>query len=156
MSKAFLGIDLKEDPHINSKNHVWKKQYACLKTMLNISGIGLNSTTYQIEALPEVWEAHIRAGPTARSLRNKSFPFYHDWVEIFGNDQVNGSDAQAYVDAVQYVINNKSTKLPKVSTGVEEYGETHMMDESMNAKFASCNPGESSSASKGSDKGVKR
>ncbi|KAL8466128.1 hypothetical protein ACS0TY_035297 [Phlomoides rotata] len=79
LAVKFPGTDLKGDPHINSKIHVWKKQYACLKFMLGVSGIGLNSTTYHIDALPEVWAAHIKTDPTARGMKNKSFPFYADW-----------------------------------------------------------------------------
>ncbi|KAL8503415.1 hypothetical protein ACS0TY_022235 [Phlomoides rotata] len=61
LSVKFPGTDLKGDPHINSKIHVWKKQYACLKAMLSVSGIGLNSSTYHIDALPEVWDAYVKA-----------------------------------------------------------------------------------------------
>ncbi|KAL8501761.1 hypothetical protein ACS0TY_021036 [Phlomoides rotata] len=93
LANKFPGTNLKGDPHINSKIHVWKKQYACLKTMLSNSGIGLNSTTYRIDALPEVWEAHLKVDPTARSLKNKTFPFYSDWCDIFGNDRATGNDS---------------------------------------------------------------
>ncbi|KAL8557281.1 hypothetical protein ACS0TY_004642 [Phlomoides rotata] len=76
MSLKFQGTDLKGDPHINSKIHVWKKQYTCLKSMLGVSGIGLNGTTYHIDALPEVWEAYVKVDPIARGMKNKTFPFY--------------------------------------------------------------------------------
>ncbi|KAL8480862.1 hypothetical protein ACS0TY_027400 [Phlomoides rotata] len=59
--------------------------------MLGNSGIGLNSTTYRIDALPEVWEAHIKVDPTTKSLKNKTFPFYSDWLEIFGLDEAGES-----------------------------------------------------------------
>ncbi|KAL8514543.1 hypothetical protein ACS0TY_013588 [Phlomoides rotata] len=41
--------------------------------MLGNSGIGLNNTTYRIDAMPEVWEAHLKVDPTACSLKNKAF-----------------------------------------------------------------------------------
>ncbi|KAL8535037.1 hypothetical protein ACS0TY_010891 [Phlomoides rotata] len=53
----FPGTDLKCEPHINSNIHVWKRQYVCLKNLLGISGVDLNSTTYHVEALPEVSES---------------------------------------------------------------------------------------------------
>ncbi|KAL8556362.1 hypothetical protein ACS0TY_003973 [Phlomoides rotata] len=93
IARVFPGCDLKGEPHINSKIHVCKKQYACLKIMLGNSGIGLNSTTYRIDALPDVWEAHIKVDPTAKSLKNKTFSFYSDWLEIFGNDRATGNDS---------------------------------------------------------------
>lgn len=40
MVSAFPHTDLKGDPHINSKIHVWKKQYGSLSTMLSRWGFG--------------------------------------------------------------------------------------------------------------------
>ncbi|KAL8524535.1 hypothetical protein ACS0TY_014209 [Phlomoides rotata] len=60
LAVKFPGTDLKGDPHINFMIHVWKKQYSCLKSMLGVSGIGLNNTTYHIDALPGVWEAYLK------------------------------------------------------------------------------------------------
>ncbi|KAL8496929.1 hypothetical protein ACS0TY_020568 [Phlomoides rotata] len=64
-----------------------------LENMLANKFPGLNSTTYRIDALPEVWEAHLKVDPTARSLKNKTFPFYSDWCDIFGNDRATGNDS---------------------------------------------------------------
>ncbi|KAL8515705.1 hypothetical protein ACS0TY_014401 [Phlomoides rotata] len=109
LATKFPGTDLKGGPHINSKIHVWKKQYACLKEVLGVSGMGLNNTTFHIDALPEVWAAHmkviINVDPTSRGLKKKIFSFYSDWGEIFGNDRAAGADSQAYVDAEKDVIN---------------------------------------------------
>ncbi|KAL8518985.1 hypothetical protein ACS0TY_010077 [Phlomoides rotata] len=61
LGSKFPGTDLKGEPYINSKIHVWKRQYACLKNMLGISSVGLNSSTYHVEALSELWDAQIKA-----------------------------------------------------------------------------------------------
>ncbi|KAL8556340.1 hypothetical protein ACS0TY_003959 [Phlomoides rotata] len=66
--------------------------------MLGVPEIGLDNTTYHIDALPEV-------DHTARGLKNKTFPFYQDWINIFGNDRANGSESQHYSDAVNKVKN---------------------------------------------------
>ncbi|KAL8524161.1 hypothetical protein ACS0TY_013938 [Phlomoides rotata] len=79
LGAKFPGTGLKGEPHINSKIHVWKRQYVCLKSMLGISGVGLNSTIYHVEALPEVWESQIKVDPITKSLKNKVFPFYSQW-----------------------------------------------------------------------------
>ncbi|KAL8493835.1 hypothetical protein ACS0TY_024850 [Phlomoides rotata] len=156
LSTKFPGTDLKGEPHINSKIHVWKKQYACLKLMLGNSGIGLNSTTYRIDALPEVWDAHIKVDSTARSLKNKTFPFYADWCDIFGDDRANGSDSQLYDDVVQEVM-NQGTKQTRSSMDIDDNGETPIMEENTKTdKTSSATVGESSSATKEKGKGVKR
>ncbi|KAL8541810.1 hypothetical protein ACS0TY_002890 [Phlomoides rotata] len=134
----FPGTNLKGDPHINSKIHVWKKQYSCLKTMLGNSGIGLNTTTFRIEALPEVWDAHMKVDPTARTLKNKSFPFYSDWVEIFGNDLATGIDSQGPCDAEQDVI-NQTARRPNSSTGLDQGFDTTAQNENNLPDFNSFN-----------------
>ncbi|KAL8502174.1 hypothetical protein ACS0TY_021332 [Phlomoides rotata] len=76
LTAKISGTDLKGEPHINSKIHVWKRQYVCLKSMLGISGVGLNSTTYHVDALPEVWDAQIMVDAFTKSLKDKAFTFY--------------------------------------------------------------------------------
>ncbi|KAL8553276.1 hypothetical protein ACS0TY_001808 [Phlomoides rotata] len=155
LASKFPGTDLKGDPHINSKIHVWKKQYACLKSMLGVSGIGLNSTTFHIDALPEVWAAHIKADPTARGLKNKTFPFYSDWSEIFGNDRATGHESQSYVD----VANEDPPQTPPIPGNSKGFGTTSEFPsthEFSTADMSSFNIGESSSATKEKGKGLKR
>ncbi|KAL8524628.1 hypothetical protein ACS0TY_014288 [Phlomoides rotata] len=58
MRKIFPGTGLVANPHINSKIHVWKKEYSALSDLLSKSGIGWNSTTSMIDVEDEgVWEA---------------------------------------------------------------------------------------------------
>ncbi|KAL8524061.1 hypothetical protein ACS0TY_013869 [Phlomoides rotata] len=58
MRKLLVGTDIVANPHINSKIHVWKKEYGALSNLLSKSGIGWNSTTNTIDVLDEtVWDA---------------------------------------------------------------------------------------------------
>ncbi|KAL8507484.1 hypothetical protein ACS0TY_018140 [Phlomoides rotata] len=91
LAAKFPGTGLKGEPHINSKIHVWKRQYVCLKNLL--SGVGLNSTTYHVDALPEVWEAQIKADPSLKGVRYKTWPYYSHWIDIFGKDRATGENA---------------------------------------------------------------
>ncbi|KAK6127880.1 hypothetical protein DH2020_038388 [Rehmannia glutinosa] len=50
IQKIIPGIDLKGIPHINSKIHVWKKDYGSLVTMLSRSGIGWNGIPIQLSS----------------------------------------------------------------------------------------------------------
>ncbi|KAL8555995.1 hypothetical protein ACS0TY_003707 [Phlomoides rotata] len=74
----------------NKCDNGFKTDYLLLENMLANKFPGLNSPTYRINALPDVWEAHLKVDPTARSLKNKTFPFYFDWCDIFGNDRATG------------------------------------------------------------------
>ncbi|KAL8513963.1 hypothetical protein ACS0TY_013178 [Phlomoides rotata] len=70
MRKKLLGTDIVTTPHINSKIHVWKKEYSNLTDLLSKSGIGWNSTTSMVEVEDEgVWDASRK------------------WLEIFGKDR---------------------------------------------------------------------
>ncbi|KAL8493174.1 hypothetical protein ACS0TY_024401 [Phlomoides rotata] len=42
MRKIMSGTDIVANPHINSKIHVWKKDYGALSDLLSKSGIGWN------------------------------------------------------------------------------------------------------------------
>ncbi|KAL8470640.1 hypothetical protein ACS0TY_033265 [Phlomoides rotata] len=89
-----------------------------LENMLANKFPGLNSTTYRIDALPEVWDAHLKVNSTARSLKNKTFPFYSDWCDIFGNDRATGNDSQYYSDTVNE-MNTEAAKKRGSSCGGE-------------------------------------
>ncbi|KAL8457711.1 hypothetical protein ACS0TY_034725 [Phlomoides rotata] len=55
------------------------------------SGIGWNSITCTLDIIDEtVWNAQRRVDHTVKALRHKSFPYYDQWVDIFGKDSANG------------------------------------------------------------------
>ncbi|KAL8536900.1 hypothetical protein ACS0TY_012179 [Phlomoides rotata] len=58
MRKLLPSTDLVANPHINSKIHVWKKEYGSLSDLLSKSGIGWNSTTQTINALMKRFGLH--------------------------------------------------------------------------------------------------
>ncbi|XP_073119609.1 uncharacterized protein [Henckelia pumila] len=104
MKKAFSETDIRDTPHINSKIHVWKKNYGTLFTILSTSGIGWNETDKMIDAPDDDWEEVVKNDPNARCMRNKSWPYYDDWCEIFGKDRANGHNAEGFIDAVQNIF----------------------------------------------------
>ncbi|XP_073053839.1 uncharacterized protein [Primulina eburnea] len=104
MKVSFLNTNLRGNPHINSKVHVWKKLYGSLVTILSKSGVGWNDTDKTIEAPNEIWEALIKADNNALAMRHKRWMYYHDWCEIFGNDRAIGDKAEHFTAAVQEVL----------------------------------------------------
>ncbi|KAL8510214.1 hypothetical protein ACS0TY_017144 [Phlomoides rotata] len=101
--KLLLGTDIVATPHINSKIHVWKKEYGALFDLLSKSGIGWNSTTYMIEVEDEaVWDGC----PYVKGIRFKTWSYYPQWIEIFGNDKAIGEYAVDPIDLVNELYRN--------------------------------------------------
>ncbi|XP_073134865.1 uncharacterized protein [Henckelia pumila] len=99
MKAAFPETNLRGNPHINSKVHVWKKLYGNLVTMLSKSGVGWNDTEKTIDASNETWESLIMVENNARAMGNKRWIYYNDWCEIFGNDRATGDKTEDIVSA---------------------------------------------------------
>ncbi|KAL8554481.1 hypothetical protein ACS0TY_002609 [Phlomoides rotata] len=80
MHKLLVGTDIAANPHINSKIHVWKKEYVTLYDMLSKSGIGWNDTTNTLDVQYEgVWNDIKRAYPKVSAIRYNVWPYYGAW-----------------------------------------------------------------------------
>ncbi|KAL8504256.1 hypothetical protein ACS0TY_022838 [Phlomoides rotata] len=87
MHKMLPGTDIVAHPHINSKIHVWKKEYGALSVLLSKSGIGWNSSTSMIEVVDEeVWDSS------------------RQWLEIFGKDRATGESVIDPIDLFQELM----------------------------------------------------
>ncbi|KAL8524457.1 hypothetical protein ACS0TY_014153 [Phlomoides rotata] len=70
------------------------KEYGTLSDLLSKSGIGWNSTTSMINVEDEsVWEDCRRADPSLKGFHHKTWPYYTQWIEIFGKDRATGENA---------------------------------------------------------------
>ncbi|KAL8476047.1 hypothetical protein ACS0TY_028641 [Phlomoides rotata] len=115
MRKILPGTDICATPHINSKIHVWKKEYGLLTDLLSKSGIGWNSTTYTLDINDEaMWDAQKRVDPGVKAMRAKSWPYYESWLDIFGKDRATGEHAVDPIDIVNEMLQRT----------VEQEGET--------------------------------
>lgn len=74
--------------------------------MLTRSGIGWNDTDKMIDVKDVDWNEYVKADPNARLMRHKSWPFYHDWCEIFGKDRATGEHARGFSDMVEDLNEN--------------------------------------------------
>ncbi|KAG8387484.1 hypothetical protein BUALT_Bualt02G0026000 [Buddleja alternifolia] len=119
MVQAFPGTSIKAEPHINSRIHVWRKNYATISTMLNRSGFGWNDATNMIVVDSEaIWNNFVKTDSNARTMRFKSWPLYKDWVEIFEKDRATGEEVEGFPDVVQQLFNNEN--LVDTGKGIEE------------------------------------
>ncbi|KAL0385654.1 UNVERIFIED_CONTAM: hypothetical protein Sradi_2959700 [Sesamum radiatum] len=101
MVKLFPSSDIKADPHIQSKIHVWKKTYGSIVSMLTRSGFGWNDATNMVVVDDDVWENYVKVDPFVKNMRLKSFPFYPAWCEVFGKDRATGEFAEDIGDVTQ-------------------------------------------------------
>ncbi|KAL0451538.1 UNVERIFIED_CONTAM: hypothetical protein Slati_1131900 [Sesamum latifolium] len=68
MCKHFPNTDLRAEPHINSKIHVWKKYYSSLMGMMSKSGFGWDDTRHMvIVENNDVWEDYVKPDSTINS-----------------------------------------------------------------------------------------
>ncbi|KAL8466647.1 hypothetical protein ACS0TY_035626 [Phlomoides rotata] len=77
VKQVLPNTDLKPEPHINSRITVWKKNYHSIFEMLKHTGVGLDSTTYMVDATDEQWDAFMKSratGGSAQSHLNARMP----------------------------------------------------------------------------------
>ncbi|KAL0361755.1 UNVERIFIED_CONTAM: hypothetical protein Sradi_3860000 [Sesamum radiatum] len=113
MVKLFPSSDIKADPHIQSKIHVWKKTYGSIVSMLTRSGFGWNDATNMVVVDDDVWENYVKVDPFVKNMRLKSFPFYPAWCEVFGKDRATGEFAEDIGDVTQPSPDADKCKTPE-------------------------------------------
>ncbi|KAG6418782.1 hypothetical protein SASPL_120987 [Salvia splendens] len=112
IKSEFPNTDIMPHPHIYSKITTWKRNYGSLKMMLNHSGIGFNSDgTYRIECDDEQWALFCKKDRHAKYMRNKSWPQYEDWKEVFGQDRADGERGVDVAAAVGTIYGNTNATL---------------------------------------------
>ncbi|KAL0328338.1 UNVERIFIED_CONTAM: hypothetical protein Scaly_2266400 [Sesamum calycinum] len=91
MCKQLPNTDIRAEPHINSKIHVWKKHYGTLMCMMGKSGFGWDDSRSMITVdSQDVWDEYCKIDASAKTMRYKSWPFFPAWREIFGKDRAIG------------------------------------------------------------------
>ncbi|KAK4383394.1 hypothetical protein Sango_2779200 [Sesamum angolense] len=61
MNRVFPQCNIKAEPHITSKLHVWKKQYSTLVTMMTKSGLGWDESRHMVTVEDDkAWEEFVK------------------------------------------------------------------------------------------------
>ncbi|KAL8553359.1 hypothetical protein ACS0TY_001873 [Phlomoides rotata] len=101
LRKAFPGTDLQATPHITSKITTWRKHYSSIVSAKRLAtGVGFNTTTNQLECTDDLWDAIVKKDPTMKLLRHKEWPYFVDWIDIFGKDRATGETAEEVPEAI--------------------------------------------------------
>ncbi|KAL1544416.1 hypothetical protein AAHA92_21271 [Salvia divinorum] len=53
-----------------------------------------------IECENKQWEQIIKVDGNTRSIRNKSWPYWEDWKEIFGHNRTNGLNSEDILESI--------------------------------------------------------
>ncbi|GFP79459.1 hypothetical protein PHJA_000089400 [Phtheirospermum japonicum] len=97
IGQHFPDTDIKAEPYITSKMHVWKKSYGSLSLMQSRSGFGWNDSSNTIMVDREdIWDEHVKFDPNCKSMRYKTWPYFKDWIEIVGKDRATGENTRGY------------------------------------------------------------
>ncbi|KAL8513671.1 hypothetical protein ACS0TY_012967 [Phlomoides rotata] len=110
MGKKLPGTDIVVNPHINTKIHVWKKEYGALSDLLSKSGIRWNSTTSMIEVEDE------------------------EWIEIFGKDRATGENDvypinlvnDLYMNGMDHDMENREKCIPLTPNGMQDIDDNNI------------------------------
>ncbi|KAL0333002.1 UNVERIFIED_CONTAM: hypothetical protein Scaly_2201700 [Sesamum calycinum] len=90
MAKNFPHGDIRAEPHITSKLHVWKKHYSILTTMMTKFGLGWDESRNMVTVEDDnAWDDYVKVvlnGPYGKGDVYRSWSFYTTWIEIFGKD----------------------------------------------------------------------
>ncbi|KAG6403671.1 hypothetical protein SASPL_135899 [Salvia splendens] len=108
LKREFPKTDIVVHPHIKSKITTWKKNYYSLMQILDRSGVGFNADgDYKIDIDNEQWAQVVEKDSNAKYIRNKSWPMFSDWKEIFGKDRADGLKGMDTGEAVQKIYGSK-------------------------------------------------
>ncbi|GFY86781.1 hypothetical protein Acr_05g0004200 [Actinidia rufa] len=142
---AFPGTDLRAIPHIESKIKKWRKQYNLLQDMLKTSGFGWDDVDKIVLVdSDDVWDQYARREKDVRGMRNKSFPYYEDWLVLFGKDRATGDLAEGPADSVAAIETEEATKEQGPDSPVLQFSAADM--ESMSANIGTSSAHTSSNA----------
>ncbi|KAL8499280.1 hypothetical protein ACS0TY_022311 [Phlomoides rotata] len=122
MKVAFPNTDLLATPHITSKITSWKKSYGNIVTAQS-SGVGFNMTTGELDCTDEQSDATVRRDPTMCTMRNKQWPMFNDWAEVFGKDRATGFGGE---DVVEAYVEDDNQRGKRKTDMKEDQGESNV------------------------------
>ncbi|KAF9588794.1 hypothetical protein IFM89_015718 [Coptis chinensis] len=94
-----LGMNLVLD-NVRSRLKTMRLAWQVAKHAVDASGFGLsfNKETKRIDVDENAWESYVKAHPLAKTLRQKSFPYYDECCLIFGTDYAIGEGGNSGFD----------------------------------------------------------
>ncbi|KAF9609242.1 hypothetical protein IFM89_014436 [Coptis chinensis] len=94
-----LGMNCVSD-NVRSRLKTMRLAWQVAKHAVEASGFGLsfNKETKRIDGDENAWESYVKAHPLAKTLRQKSFPYYDECCLIFATDYATGEGGNSGFD----------------------------------------------------------
>ncbi|GFY98197.1 hypothetical protein Acr_12g0007380 [Actinidia rufa] len=109
-----------------------EKSYDMLKT----SGFGWDDVEKIILMdSDDAWDNYVKRAKDVKGMRNKSFPYYEDWLVLFGKDRATGDLAESPADFVAAIETEKANKEKEIESPVLQFSVADM--ESISANWIS-------------------
>ncbi|PIN11254.1 hypothetical protein CDL12_16146 [Handroanthus impetiginosus] len=115
MLTTFPGTDIRADPHIHSKIHVWKKNHASLLSMMSRSGFGWNESTNMIIVEDSIWDNYGKKNDNTEAGEYVPSGFDTNF-QIFGDDEEFMSVCQPQESGMKSRSSSKKRKSIETST----------------------------------------
>ncbi|KAG8372471.1 hypothetical protein BUALT_Bualt12G0069600 [Buddleja alternifolia] len=114
---------------------------------------------FRVDYLNVLQDKIMKAEPTVRAMRYKSWPYYDSWCEIFGKDRTNGNKAEDFNDPFVSVMHTETQPQSPPVTNLEDIDTSYTLLAKEVATSPVCESGSSTTtkpASKGKRKLPKR
>ncbi|CAL5420185.1 unnamed protein product [Camellia sinensis] len=116
--------------------------------MLRLSDFGWDDTDKMILVDSEqVWQNYVKKEPDAKGMRNVPFPYYEDWLILFGKDRATGALAESPANMVA-ALENEDQTTDECYTPMMDLPGVNNMDCSLSANGTPTNQSTSATTSK--------
>ncbi|GFY86394.1 hypothetical protein Acr_05g0000330 [Actinidia rufa] len=117
--------------------------------MLKTSGFGWDDVEKIILVdSDDVWDNYVKREKDVKGMRNKSFPYYEDWLVLFGKDRATRDLAEGPADSVAAIETEEANKEQGPESLVLQFSVADMESMSANCGTLSKCPSSSNANSK--------
>ncbi|BAF22385.1 Os07g0647600 [Oryza sativa Japonica Group] len=87
LAQRLPGRGIRSSPHVDSRLKVLKRKYYAIKDMLALPRFSWDGMRKMIQCEKELYDAHCKDHPRAKSLYGIPFPYFDTFDVIYGKDR---------------------------------------------------------------------
>uniref|UniRef100_A0A0E0ANJ8 Uncharacterized protein n=1 Tax=Oryza glumipatula TaxID=40148 RepID=A0A0E0ANJ8_9ORYZ len=108
LAQRLPGRGIRSSPHVDSRLKVLKRKYYAIKDMLALPRFSWDGMRKMIQCEKELYDAHCKDHPRAKSLYGIPFPYFDTFDVIYGKDRT-GREEEELSDEVVADMENENT-----------------------------------------------